>query len=225
MRTSSKGDISISSGSITGLSYGTGYFIYYDDPTLAGGSVTFQATTTKGTALQGAGRFFVGSITTPLAGAIDTIGNNDGGTGAQSGATLAVLSTAQSPAGTGGYGSLTPTSGNTTLSNVAAATEEWLGYTPQSSGVASAITISVTSSVAIAGAGSGQATLSYSTDGGSTFTNIYNVFATRALQTDTVNLTLPVKVSNIVIRAQNSHTGGTGTSAHTLSNIQVIVQI
>jgi hypothetical protein len=88
MRTSSKGDIAISSGSVTVLSYATLYYIYYDDATLAGGSVTFNATTTQATALLGAGRFFVGSIVTPKAGAPDTIGSNDSGVGAQGGNTL-----------------------------------------------------------------------------------------------------------------------------------------
>jgi hypothetical protein len=225
MRTSSKGDISINSGSITGLSYGTGYFIYYDDSTLAGGSVSFAATTTKGTALQGAGRFYVGSITTPLAGAIDTIGNNDGGTGAQSGATLLIISTAQSPNGTSGYGLLTPTSATNTTSNAGATEEQWLGYVPQSSGVPSVITISVTSQVTITGAGTGNAILRYSTDGGSTFTTIYNTSVNRALTTDVTNVTLPANVQKIVVSAQNSHTGGAGSSTHTLSNIQVVVQI
>jgi hypothetical protein len=226
MRTSSKGDISINSGSITGLSYGTGYFVYYDDSTLAGGSVSFAASTSKGTALQGSGRFFVGSITTPVSGGIDTIGANDGGAGAQSGATLSVLSTVQAPVGANNpYGSVTPTSGNSSLSNTTSAFQNWLGFIPQNLGIASSIAISVTSSVTITGAGSGNATLSYSTNGGSSFTTIYSATSTRALQTDVVNITLPATVSNIVIQASNSHVSGTGTSAHVLSNIQVVVQI
>lgn len=39
----------------------------------------------KEEAIYGAGRMFVGSITTPAQGAPDTVGNNDGGAGAQSG--------------------------------------------------------------------------------------------------------------------------------------------
>jgi hypothetical protein len=78
-------DITLNSGSITGLSYNTLYYVYYDDPGFLGGAVTYNATTTKETALLGAGRFFVGSIQTPRATAADTIGNNDGGSGAQNG--------------------------------------------------------------------------------------------------------------------------------------------
>jgi len=78
-------DLSISSGSITSLSYNTLYYIYYDDPEFVGGSEVFNATTIKETALQGEFRFFVGSCFTPRQGAPDTTGNNDGGSGSQYG--------------------------------------------------------------------------------------------------------------------------------------------
>lgn len=91
MRTSSKGDISINSGSVTALSYSTLYYVYYDDATLAGGAVTYAATTAKTTAINGSGRFFVGSIVTPAATAPNTTGNGDGGVGAQSGQTSVFL--------------------------------------------------------------------------------------------------------------------------------------
>jgi hypothetical protein len=58
MRCTGHTDVSISSGSITALSYDTLYYIYYDDAALAGGAVTFNATTTKETAINGSGRFF-----------------------------------------------------------------------------------------------------------------------------------------------------------------------
>jgi hypothetical protein len=221
MRTSSKGDISENSGSITGLSYATGYYVYEDDPTLAGGAVTYHAATTKGTALQGAGRFYVGSITTPASGAIDTIGNNDGGGGAQNGGTLVILSTAQA----GTYGSVTPTSAASPVSNAGSATETWSGYVPQNPASPSVIQIQVTSSVVIIGTGVGNSILQYSTNGGSSFTTVYNTSVNRALTTDIVNVTLPANVTSIQIQALNSHTAGTGTCTHTLSNIAVIVQI
>jgi hypothetical protein len=72
-------------GVITLLAYNTLYFVYYDDPDFAGGDVTYNATTIKEDALFTENRFFVGSIQTPRKGAIDTIGNNDGGSGAQDG--------------------------------------------------------------------------------------------------------------------------------------------
>jgi len=85
MRVSGMPDIAVNSGAVTGLSYDTLYYVYYDDPSFLGGTVTYHATGTKETALNGAGRFFVGSITTPVAGGVDTVGNDDGGSGAQSG--------------------------------------------------------------------------------------------------------------------------------------------
>jgi len=85
MRVARSGDISLSSGAISGLAYDTLYYIYYDDLLFAGGAVTYHADTVKEAALNGPARFYVGSIMTPKAGAIDTIGFNDGGTGAQTG--------------------------------------------------------------------------------------------------------------------------------------------
>jgi len=73
-------DIPLNSGSITGLSYDTLYYVCFDDPAFAGGTVSYQATTERETALGVPGRFFVGSISTPERRASDTIGNADGGT-------------------------------------------------------------------------------------------------------------------------------------------------
>ena len=78
-------DVSLSSGVITGLLPNTVYHVYYDDPTYAGGAVTYFADTTQAVSLDATGRFYVGSIKTPISGGLPTIGNNDGGTGAQSG--------------------------------------------------------------------------------------------------------------------------------------------
>jgi hypothetical protein len=78
-------DLSINSGSITALSFATLYYTFYDDADFNGGTVTYGATVTKETALNGPARFFVGSIRTPVDGGSNTIGNNDGGTGAQEG--------------------------------------------------------------------------------------------------------------------------------------------
>jgi hypothetical protein len=92
MRTSSKGDISINSGSISALSPSTTYYIYYDDATLAGGTVSFSASTTKTDALNGVGRFYIGSVVTPATGSgLTVVGRNDGGTGAQYGGVFSAL--------------------------------------------------------------------------------------------------------------------------------------
>lgn len=93
MRVAGIGDLSVTGGSIPTLAFSTLYFIYYDDPDFAGGTVTFNATTVKENVLNNAGRFFTGSILTPADGAADTIGNNDGGVGAQFGYTFSSLAT------------------------------------------------------------------------------------------------------------------------------------
>jgi len=93
LQTSSKGSISYNSGSVTGLNYGTQYYLVVGpDPSLAGGTVGFSAYTTKSAALAaGSGYFFIGSIVTAVSGGPQTIGNNDGGVGSQSGSSQTLL--------------------------------------------------------------------------------------------------------------------------------------
>lgn len=67
--------VSVTGGSITGLAYSTLYYIYYDQASRLGGSVTYVATTDEGTAAQVGDRHTVGAITTPAAAAGDTGGN------------------------------------------------------------------------------------------------------------------------------------------------------
>ena len=67
--------VSVSSGSVTALAYSTVYYIYYDQPSRAGGAVTYQATTSSATAAQTGDRHTVGSVTTPAAAAPPTDGN------------------------------------------------------------------------------------------------------------------------------------------------------
>lgn len=59
--------VAVNSGTFTGKAYSTSFWIYYDDPTRAGGAVTYQATTTQSTAAQTGARHFVGAVTTPAA--------------------------------------------------------------------------------------------------------------------------------------------------------------
>jgi putative tail protein len=102
-------DIPFGSGAISGLSYNTLYYIYLDDPGfLPNPFPTYVATTAKTDAVNSAGRMFVGSILTPLAGAIDTAGNGDGGAAAQLGM-LNILGFSAAPVGT--------PSGNASVSN------------------------------------------------------------------------------------------------------------
>lgn len=73
--------VSVNSGSVTGLAYSTLYYIYYDQPSRAGGAVTYQATTSQATAAQTGNRHLVGSVTTPAALAGNTGGNYVGAPG------------------------------------------------------------------------------------------------------------------------------------------------
>jgi hypothetical protein len=40
-------DVAVSAGSLTGRAYGTAYYVYYSDPTRAGGAVTYLSSTTE----------------------------------------------------------------------------------------------------------------------------------------------------------------------------------
>lgn len=66
--------VSVNSGSVTGLSYSTLYYIYYDQASRAGGAVTYAATTSDSVAVQSGDRHVVGSVTTPAAAAPDNNG-------------------------------------------------------------------------------------------------------------------------------------------------------
>lgn len=66
--------VSVTGGSVTGLSYSTLYYVYYDQPSRAGGSVTYQVTTSAPTAAQTGNRHLVGSVTTPAAAGAPTDG-------------------------------------------------------------------------------------------------------------------------------------------------------
>ncbi len=59
--------VTVTGGTLTGLDYSTEYWVFYDDPNRAGGSVTYQTTTIEATAAQAGDRHLVGKITTPAA--------------------------------------------------------------------------------------------------------------------------------------------------------------
>lgn len=73
--------VSVNSGSVTGLSYSTLYYIYYDQASRLGGAVTYLATTSQATAAQTGNRHLVGSVTTPAALAAPTGGGYVGAPG------------------------------------------------------------------------------------------------------------------------------------------------
>jgi hypothetical protein len=84
-------DPSYNSGAITNLSFAQLYFIYCQDPDRIGGAVAYKATTTKEDSIQASSWLYVGSIVTPNDGGADTVGNGDGGAGAQIGRILTLL--------------------------------------------------------------------------------------------------------------------------------------
>lgn len=59
--------VAVSAGSVTGLPYSTIERVYYDQPSRAGGTVSYQATTSASTAAQTGDRHSVGAVTTPAA--------------------------------------------------------------------------------------------------------------------------------------------------------------
>lgn len=72
------GPHSFNSGSITGLSFSTLYYVYAEDETYTGGAVTYSAVTLFEDVI-GLGRHYMGQITTPADGGGDTGGSGGGG--------------------------------------------------------------------------------------------------------------------------------------------------
>lgn len=73
--------VSVSGGSLTGRSYSTDYYIYYDDVARAGGAVSYQSTTTAATAAQTGDRHSLGAVSTPAAAGAPILGKYNLGPG------------------------------------------------------------------------------------------------------------------------------------------------
>lgn len=224
MRTSSKGDISVNSGSITALSYSTLYYIYYDDANLAGGAVTYNATVSKTIGIQGGGRFFVGSIVTPAATAPNTTGNSDGGVGAQSGQTAVFLFgasavTASSAGATTSNlqnmidGSLTSFGSIVASGASAANTTVTVSAASPTSAPWSSLTLFVRTAVPSASGVGISITAAYSLNGGTSHTNVYSVSATRALTTDSIALPTNQNLALLNITINVTRSAGSGGTA------------
>ncbi len=94
-RVYSDGTVSLSSGSITGLDFGTFYWVYYDDADRSGGAVTYVALDPSVDDAADAfnspthpSRHSVGYVTTPADGAADTGGSGSGPPGSGGGEVL-----------------------------------------------------------------------------------------------------------------------------------------
>jgi hypothetical protein len=229
-------DISVNSGSITSLSFNTTYHIYYDDTDLAGGSVTFAATTTRETSLNGAGRIYVGSITTPQDGAFNTVGNNDGGVGGQYGLTQlywpsAVLlnESISAPGKTADINSatsediaahdITP-SGESALYTL----RTWIN--PVVPGFVKTVTLKIDTEVIFTQGGSiatFTARLRYSLNAGSSWTNIYNkTDEGRSRTLDSVTISLQ-DLATLRVEAQVTATADNNVGIITLKNFETYV--
>ena len=214
MRIAGKGDISVSGASLTGKSYNTTYYIYYDDANIVGGTVSFQYSTTKEDALNGSGRFYVGSIITPPSGGADTIGNNDGGTGAQAGSNDVVLFSNHSLVFSGSIFAIAGAEGNINDGNSSTFFGAQLGGASSSSQITVSFpqislqqfvsaTLYMKTAVPTNKSGSAacETILSYSTDNGATWTTVFNISTgTRALSVDSVTFTPPMNLGRIQVR-------------------------
>jgi hypothetical protein len=67
------GTVPYSSGSISGLTPNTNYYVYADDPNYQGGTVSYLATTNPQTVTASNGRYYVGSIVTAVSATVVNI--------------------------------------------------------------------------------------------------------------------------------------------------------
>jgi hypothetical protein len=227
LQTSSKGSISYSSGSITGLSYGTKYFVGMVDATLAGGAATYNAYSTKQAVLS-AGALFIGSIVTAVSGGPEVFGAGDGGTGNQYGQTSTFLFGAATPTVTSPGtvtnasraidGSLTAFAALATNAGSGVSVAQLvLSAASPTSAPWSSLTLNVLSAVPINnfngtdGTVIVQVTYSYQSGSGTVSGTLWSVAAgvTRALTTDTLSLPASVNLATLQITAKVSRSTGT----------------
>jgi len=67
------GQVAYGSGTISGLTPNTSYYVYGDDPSFLGGAITYLATTNPQTVVANNGRYYVGSIITAIAATSENI--------------------------------------------------------------------------------------------------------------------------------------------------------
>lgn len=215
--------VSYPAASFTGKAFATLYFIYVKDPDRRGGdNVTYAISTTKEDALQDAGWVYVGSIRTPPDGGANTAGNQDGGTGAQSGLKIQVRPTVNAVA-TGASAQLTTPAKaydvdsstfafgtDSTALNLAKGTKFSI-FGSLNIPAAQAVQLHVISDVVKNGAGTVQARIRYSVNGGSIWIDIYSVNANRAKTEDIINLPNGSDLSSIQVEALADYVSGVST--------------
>ncbi|ABF42424.1 hypothetical protein Acid345_3423 [Candidatus Koribacter versatilis Ellin345] len=196
--------------------FATTYYIYVLDPFGNGGSCAFKAVLALDSSLEDAGWLFVGSILTPADGAADTDCNNDGGGGDSSlvpnvsmptayddgglvpGTSLADVydGNPRTSADLGCFGGRDPD-----FNPINDAEAVWRDFTAIA-GLGSMTTVNL--KVISAGTGTGL-TVSYSLDGGSTWTTIRTGGGWDKV-TDTVPLTPAVDLSQLRVKG-HAHQG------------------
>jgi hypothetical protein len=75
--------VAVSAGTVTGKSYSSTYYVYYSDPSRAGGSVSYQASLSSADAVQTGAIHSLGTVTTPAAAGGPSTGKRNLGPGVQ----------------------------------------------------------------------------------------------------------------------------------------------
>jgi hypothetical protein len=216
MRVSGMNDVSLNGGTASASSgdYGKTAFIFYDDIGFAGGTPAggYQITFTRETALSGASRFFVGSISLPQSGAGATVGNNDGGAGGQYAKTLRLQPTVSTltgawtnPGGAIDNDASTFASASSTTANIIYLATVFPSFVNWFTSVVLQVISQIT---AVSG---GSVLIEYSTNAGGSWQTLRSVSTPDSVPvTSQVNLSLSTPTQNIQVRITlPGSTGGT----------------
>lgn len=228
MRIQSVGDKSVSSGSVTALSFDTLYYIYYDDEPMQGGGVTYAAATAKETSLSSGRRFFVGSIRTPADGEAATRGNNDGGATAQTGAVMPLLLPFTETA----VGTWT-LAGSAKDGNVSTARVHTVktdanpslllsGYSAGNLGRSFA-RLDITTEISSNPDGDGYE-LRYSLNSGSSWTSVFTTSGTRVKTTDLITLSNSQDMSQVQVQLWPYLGALVGTTNHNIKVYEALIR-
>ena len=197
----------------TSADFGKTAYLYYDDPAFAGGSVAYNLTFTREVALQGTARFFVGSIHLPDAGGPATVGNNDGGAGAQVAKSFTLLpGTVVADAGWTNTDNVLDDNVNTSTSGAASAATQVItlkGY-PAYYQLFSEIVLKVRSQLT-AITGTAPALIEYSLDGGATWQNLRTITAADASPVQSL-LGVSTKQKTDLVQVRMTIPGGNGAT-------------
>jgi hypothetical protein len=220
----SGGTVSYGAGSITGLSYGTLYYITTVDSTLSGNaSPSYSASLTKpSTVNSSSGNIFIGSITTAVSGGSAVTGNNDGGSAGtnQTGATIGAYAAGTAAVTGGGFANATLLGGSGSVSSgTTSLAQEWGPFIPApndnlaTSKVAS-VHFTFTLSSALA-----AYTISYSANTGS---GTLASGSTSGSGFGTATLPAGTDLTTLSITATLNYSSGAGHATLAVSQIKVI---